>query len=159
MAAKSKGGPKHKITQKLIDNAYKWGSVGLIKREFIKFMPFTEQRYYDYQKIALKHKDTPAAERKQLKDVEQKAIELFESYQLGRQRYIEKSLTEFSEAEIRIKWRLFERSVPSYQLKKLVDMEDLDVQLRREFGDKKTEAVLDILLSETFDYEEDEKVD
>ena len=149
-------GKHYVFTDKDIERVYQLARSGLIKSELIKFLPFSEVTWYNYQRLWTQHQDSSEEEIQALPNRDRKAIEMIQAFHDGHQTYLDTELNHFSKStDTRIRWRLFERAVKAYQLKKGVDMEDLDLQLRREFGDKKTEAILDILLSETFDFEVD----
>lgn len=46
----------------------------------------------------------------------------------------------------KLRWQIFQKIATEYQEKSTIDMDELEIRLRREFGEEKTDQALDALL-------------
>ena len=151
-------GQSYIIDREMINKIYELGSYGLLKSLIIEALPISQSMFYDCQKIHRIYKNKSYDEKMELSTREKLQYEFMEAFEQGRRKCLEDNLKILQQTtDIRVRLQMIQRIFPDFQMKKKIDLEELDLQLRKEFGSQKTEAVIELLLSNDEEQEDEKK--
>ena len=159
MAKQKIGSTNFKLRKEHIKKAYECGRKGLPRKYMMQRLGSNETTWYSYNKTHKRCSELPEDEFNQLPELDQLKTKFVQAFNDGFAEFAEQAVVHINTTEderLRLEY-LARLDNKTFGPKSSVDLEDLDIKIRKEYGHKAADAVLEVLeQADDMEAEEDE---